>query len=408
MSKWYWIRISLLAALLVTVGGYLGYLGLKKLGPVGPDYVADARAGMPVVEAVYRYKAEQGVWPLYLDELVGAYLPEAGVLAEWDYAPGLYMQRGNGAYGSGLRYDFVPAVEGWKVVSSDGQVRPLGVAQGRGAPKALPREQVIANMLAVLERRTREEKWDLGHYRQLASAYVALGRRDDAERTVMRAYAQLNEASWPRLALATLDILPPATGVAGTMAATGSAPDLVTVPAATQGDAAGALAAYARRQDSFLAWYTLAAYYRAAGEMGQAEAAIKEAAKHKVELPAHDLHHFVQPQAFAYDAGRLAYNAGAFEAALAIADAWIDYAENPERLEGSAHALRAAALLALGRTGEAQEAMKAADAAAAKGALYAKNLDALRGAVGRGDRAFRWDMGTSPAAYEAFVAGVLP
>lgn len=119
-----------------------------------------------LVEAVYRYRNDRGLWPQYLDDLVPEYADDTGP-TEWRYfwskyaadsAPTLHL---DGPYHMSLTYHFpfvalAGKTEGWEC-SFEGDRLPVAVVQTIPEPPRMPRGERITRILAELERRVQRE-----------------------------------------------------------------------------------------------------------------------------------------------------------------------------------------------------------------------------------------------------------
>lgn len=103
-------RLLLGCALLIAAALYVPWDGLYRLWST--DQTALAREGLPIVQAIYDFRAQHGHWPSSLDDLVPQYLPArpAGV---WSYSHGTLL-RYIGLPHTFIGYDFSQPEDGWQ------------------------------------------------------------------------------------------------------------------------------------------------------------------------------------------------------------------------------------------------------------------------------------------------------
>jgi hypothetical protein len=257
----------------------------------------------------------------------------------------------------------------------------------------MPAETLAEHELQELDRRIVNDHGYMGHWRAKASVLLKLGRTPEAKAAIAGAKASNDNHFWPRLAEASLALQNPFASTSAPAAAAAPA----SAPASTWPQPAANFEAWARANPTFTHYYYLSLLDRTAGRDAEALAAIEEALKQPVAASADD----TAPTAlYLWDMARFALAQGKYDLVLKITDAWQKNASYPQREEDSYLALAAAAKLAKGDPAAAEAELK--KLAARKTVTWAKNIDALRAAVERGDTKFRYDPGPNPPPYQVF------
>ncbi|MCL2641436.1 MAG: hypothetical protein FWD53_11360 [Phycisphaerales bacterium] len=371
---WRFFRFGLWGIVFIALALYLfGSTDWAKLFGRLPTYADWIEEGTPIVEAVYQFKAERGLWPEYLDEMVPGFLSaEEFKRAEeqgWHYE--LVLQDGRPGLSRPIKemrrahvgFDFDINKPSW-IVFGDIAKKDRRVLKVTTPPvmKALPRDVLVNNMLVELDRRIRRSSGQIvmGYRREKISLLLAEGRDAEARGQLVEARRSNEYHFWPRLAEVKLD-----------------------------GEASLAeFVAWVQANPSFTHWYYLSVAYRWAGRDAEALAAIEEASKLPAVVSKED---FDKTAFFLWDMGRFALRHEKWDLVLRLTEAWGQLPFDSRRLENSYLALSAAAKLATGDVAGAKVDMRSLRDD--KLATWAGNLDALEAAIKKGDRTFRYDPG---------------
>jgi hypothetical protein len=358
-----------------------------------PTYSAQIAEGQPIVDAIYRFKAQRGLWPQYLDDLAPEFLPKAPSL-KWNYqvlpggdGPSLAMRIGDNGQDT-LGYDFDPANPSWRALEGYGDrvLKRLPPPNPLTRPASDPSAMAMRQLQELDRRIAREPLW-MEHRRAKAAILHALGRTDQARAVIAAAKTSNDNHFWPRLAEATLDLPAPATP--GTTTTTG--------PAVTWPSSAVAFEVWVRAHPTFTHFYYLSLLDRLAGRNTEAFAAIEDALKQTIAADEDD----PSPTVFyLWDMARFTLSQRQYDLTLKITDTWLKTQAHPKREEDSNFALSAAARLAKSDFPGAEADLR--KLTARKTATWAKNVDALRDAVTRHDTAFHYDPGPNPPSYQVF------
>jgi hypothetical protein len=413
---WWWIRLALFIVMFLGLGVYLfqatpwrRWIGLA------PDYSPLLERGNRIVDAVHAFRARHGLWPQYLEDLepVDPSLLEPpprslGGAGRWFYD---LTQVPDDTAPSGLRvlpslsirlpegprahvgYDFDPLDPVWHFFGNIEEKR----VPYRPPPSATrPAADQLAAALAEMDRRIGREPGDVEHRRALSGLLMSAGRVDEVRAVVAEAARDFPVSYWPRLAAAVLD-LPPASGgpVPGAPADTAPATPLPSsLPPAVQ-----AFAQWVQGKPAFTHWFYLSHLERAAGRPDAAAAAMAAASRLPVEVATDD------PNTAAYylwDMTRWALESKRWALAIELADAWQQAHVDKAVADASYLPLRAVARLATGNMAAAHADLAAFDELPAPRRAWAKNIEALRDAVGRGNVGYRYSPGKLPGAFEVF------
>ena len=402
---WWWFRLALLCVVTLGLGTYLlvatpwrNWLGLA------PDYSAQIAQGDPIVTAIYGFKAERGLWPEYLDDLVPEYLPKAPG-RQWFYElsssgrphgqPRELPSLSTAATQEGLSrahlgYDFDPTSPAWRIFG-DADQRIIRKGRPTGAPTTqLSADERTARQLKELDRRLQKEPGILDHWMDKAGLLVSLDRLSEASTVVDEASMNLPESAWPWLAQAALDLRQHKASTRESSPETGAA----TLPAPIE-----QFKQWVNDHPSFTRWYDLYWLCRQWGgpdSQNLATDAARQALGQAIEVDSDDRHIAAY---YLWDLSRWALKTGQWDLALAICQTWEKAHADGRVHEQSYLAIRAGAELAKGDLTAARADIEAAQKA---GPIWAKNLDPLATAINRGDRTFKYDPGATPGELEVF------
>jgi hypothetical protein len=351
-----------------------------------PTYSAEIAEGQPIVDAIYRFKAQRGLWPQYLDDLAPEFLPKPPSL-KWNYqlrpgegGPSLAMRIGPSGTDT-LGYDFDPVHPSWRAL--EGYHDRVLKRASPPPPTTLPASTLAEHELKELDRRIVNDHGYMGHYRAKASLLLKLGREKEARAVIAVAKVSNDSHFWPRLAEAALDLRPAST-TAG-------------VPAPSWPESAQDFEKWVRATPTFTHFYYLSVLDRLANRDAEAIAAIEDAFKQPIAAAEDD----PSPTAFyIWDMARFALAQKQYDLVLKITDAWKKNQAYPQHEEDSNLAFSAAAKLAKSDFAGAEADIKMLTAR--KTPTWAKNIDALRDAVQRHDIAFRYEPGSNPPPYQVF------
>ena len=172
------------------------------------EATAWAERGRPVVEAIYRYKHAQGLWPQRLDDLVPRFAT-AEQVEPWDYwwshwggwevSNRTQFPQGCAAY----RKDRFGT--GWVRSLREGE-EPLAVEQPVPEPEAVAEEELDRRILAELRRRIEREPGEMAHAQGLVSRLIRGGSLQEARSECEALVARFQDRWWPRAALALIDV----------------------------------------------------------------------------------------------------------------------------------------------------------------------------------------------------------
>jgi len=323
-----------------------------------------AERGKPVVEAVYRYKHTQGLWPHRLDDLVPRFATAAQVepwdywwshWGEWEVSNRTQFPGGCALYRKG-RFG-----TGWVLSLREGE-EPLGVEQPVPEPEAVAEDELDRRILAELRRRIEREPDEMAHAQGLISRLIRHGRLQEARTECEALVARLPGRWWPHAALALIDVK------------LGSEDEAVR--------RLTAWVAQARRAETYL---LLARFCEPLGRHGEALAAVRAI----VELGRIGETERFTPSAILYEGACYALGRGEPKLVLELCDLWEQEASYSEQ---SYHALRAAAHLALGHFGEAKAHHAKAVEKRRRQVTWASHLDELGQAIAARDTGFRYTL----------------
>ncbi len=393
---WRTFRFFVLGAAFVLLGVYLFAFTpwREKLGWM-PGYEETRKSGDVVVEAIYRFRAETGLWPEYLEDLAPGYLAERPSPA-WNYVlteAGPALATPTGATRTSVGFDFEAGV--WRVAGiSDNRVLGAGPGtQGVAGTGTGRSGERLVKELRELDRRIAREPEVMEHRREKATVLRAAGRRGEAEAVVREALLVQGEHFWPHLALAVMDV------EGGGGAATRGA---ASEGGATWGEGpAGmaALEAWTRGHPSFTHFYYLSLAWRMAGERVAAAGALREALKQPAVLGEDD------PNVLAFyffDGARFALQAGEAELALALCEAWEKAIAGTARADRSDLVMRAGAHVAL-KDVEGAARDLAAWEETGRPAAWCDHVEKLRAAIAGRDTGYVYDPGAAPPPYRVFA-----
>jgi tetratricopeptide (TPR) repeat protein len=317
---------------------------------LGPDLSPfDAEQNRYVAQAICDYRAENGMLPYSLDDLVPNYLEQtpSNTSVRWKHRC-LRLDLH-------IIYSFCEDKEGWTATIDLPKVVPTRPALGG--------DTLIRARLAEYDRRIARAPTNADHYIDKIAYLLSLNRRSEAHATCEAAAAALPDRWRPQVGLAVL------------------------AEPADRRLAETQLRAWLDKHPTFIHYWYLYRYYRDIDRHNDAIDALREAVKYPREDRTDDSD-FV-PDAYAFDAAKYAYQQRQYELVLEITRVW-----SPRReAESNSAVFQAAAELALGRVDEAKTDIdfflnkhKGSD-------LWSENLRELRRAAAAGNRSFVYDPG---------------
>ncbi len=370
---WRHFRLGLFVVVFIGLGIYLGFTTpwRRVFGPA-PDYAAVVRDGDPLVAAIYRFRAENGLWPEYLDDLVPRYVAATpGPTWYFTVEEGASLATTVDADQTHVGYGFDAVHPGWRVFGNNG-TRTLRDDTGAAAthPAAASPEKRTANALAELDRRIAREAALVEHRRSKAAVLVSLHRTTEAREVIEQAAHDFPDDAWPEQALAALDPTP---------------------------DAVAAFAKWDAEHPSFTHDYYLSLLYRMVHDEDRALAAMAHAMTLFIEIGSDDTHILAF---YLFDMARYALVRKQYPLVLRITDAWQKESMAHHVEENSYLPLRAVAELALGDRAAAEKDLAMLETL--KTPTWARHIEALKTALASDDRTFVYDPGNAPPPFDVF------
>ncbi len=386
-SLWRNFRYAVLLGGFVLLGAYLfmttpwhEYIYGK------PTYSEVIVEGQPIVDALYRFKTERGLWPQYIEDLFPDYLPQRPDTA-WYYTltpqgPSLAKARSTDKRRTHIGYDFDPRSPTWRAFGdSDNRVLQTlpPPATSTSAPSS---EQRLANSLAELDRRIVREPGDMDHWRHKVSILRKAGRIPEAQTVIQEALTRYPANFWPRLALAALQF---------------ETFNNTTSPT-TFPDVTSEFDQWTKDNPSYSHSFYLSVLHRLANNDPAALATLEKMPALPMQLLAGDDQSL---DYYAWDASRFALAQQRWDLVVALCDQWQKTVEDGNAKQYSFLPIRAAARLALGDFDKAQADVDRLRAENVN--TWSKNEPALEAAIKAKDKTFRYPPGPLPAPYSVFA-----
>lgn len=345
---------------------FLRYLSLggRLMPPTTEEFVALAKQYTPMVQAIYDYRAEHGVLPEELDELMPQYIPS--ILKEHDTGMGVdRVWIHADAPHTAIYYSFELGSEGWHVggdMADNGHLGDVALPLPKQATTrpALNAEVLVRARIAEYDRRITSNPNDLHRHSEKIRYLLSLSRTAEARAASDAAAKADANWWWPQMAIARL------------------------ADPAQRESSGRRFRAWADEHPSFNHYYYVARYCREVGQHGAALSALHQAVKH---MPART----TSGNALAFDAAKYAYEQHEYELVLEITRVWVQM-----QVSGDVYAFKAAAELALGRFDEAQADADLVANGKTTQPVWARNIDKLRAAAGEKNRSFQYDPGADP------------
>jgi tetratricopeptide (TPR) repeat protein len=317
--------------------------------PTDAENRATAEAAKPLLDAIYRFNHQNGLWPNDLDELFPKYVKKEQV-AGWRF-----NTRQNG-YWTMINYSGFPhtAVQfrylkdkggQWEVSWGDGQAE-LKVPYTPPAQDKLPADEVNKNLLTTMTKRIERYPGQIIHHKGLVTLLMERELYAEAHNACKKCLEIWPDIWWPNVTLAVLDIR-----------------------LGSKEEAEKRMTAWVEKHKDFIHYYFLAHYCKASGDTKKALAALNRA----TELPI--IHDWDSVYSGRKDTGEtliwsnevylryaaiLAYEGKQIDLCLAVCKRWEKYLKEEKRYGDPGHAIFRAACLV--NQGKGAEAVKLIDA----------------------------------------------
>jgi hypothetical protein len=344
--------------------------------PSPEEDLAAARDGQPIVEAIYQYREDVGVWPRGLGDLVPTYLPEEpqGWRHVWAQHGYWSLTCFAGYPHSAVRFSVGPDTPGgWKVTGGDWDADLAG-APGEPRPDPADPQERHRRFVREMRRRIAGEPDDIDHRRKLIDVLVERGELAAARQECRECRDQFPRHWWPVLMRAILD------------------------HREQRDQPERLLKEWAEQRGDFWHRYLLAQFYLLTGQDERGHAELQVAARSGM-LPR--TAEISRPDAAAWRAAALLLAKEDYHSVLALCGHWEDYWRR-ERGDISFFAFRAAVYLKLGEFDKAREQIETADRKRL-GREWAELVN-LRRAVRERDRDFTYDPGRSAGEFTVEVS----
>jgi tetratricopeptide (TPR) repeat protein len=245
--------------------------------------------GNPIVESMYRYKNENGIWPQYLNDLVPKYLKTVPD-KHWIYSSTLTCPAYPYIYYAGskvplrLGYSFENQDSYWSISARESG-RQLGI-KPQFTKAALNPEQVKQNMSVELHKRIAREPNEIAHYKILLSLLFKNGQYQDVVAESESGIRTMHENCWLRVAQA------------------------LALSRLGNENGGNILEEWVKNNPSFFNYYHLAYYWRTRNNSEKALEALKNAAKYEPTTPSYTryMHWFYGKEAAYYAYCHQAYD----------------------------------------------------------------------------------------------------
>ncbi len=339
------------------------------------DFAALARQNQYIVQAICDYRADHGMLPQNLSDLVPGYLSSLpGPMVFFD-ADSLDIPAN--APHTGVYYSFRPGQEGWYVGGDFGN-GALPVPKVASTRPSLNGETLITTRVAEYDRRIAADPKRLQNYVEKLDYLYSVNKTGQVLATCQVAARKFPQWWRPKMVTAMLA-------------------DSNSRPAAEAG-----LRSWVKANPSFIHWWYLCRYYRENGRDNEALAALENAVKYPLQNIDDD-EDWV-PAAFAFDAAAYTYQQRQYGLVLEIVRVWASPVGVYNYFDNDIYAFRAAAELELGKFADAKADAQKAVGANAQQAMWAGHLTELREAADRQDQEFVYDPGNLCGDWTLFEA----
>lgn len=333
----------------------------------------------PIIEAIYTFKSNHGLWPCSLAELVPGLLKSQTIRgADYCWQTNSWTLCGYEAFPRYiLRYEMRGRGEaGWVI---DDGVEPKRIRNGAFAlsQSAVSDAEMARRRIAVLESRIHRYPNELVHHAGLVCLYFRRGCYRDARERCLQCAKRWPMHWWPHLMLGHIDI-----------------------KLGLHDKAEQQFGMFTSPHDDLPHWYLIGQCYAAAGEMSKARRALARAARSPLPddtrfSPLNDPRLMRGGAGFAWEAAALCYNNSWFAESLAICAAWERLRMQRGYGDQSYWSLRAACYLAQNKLPEARVAIDKMLVIAKQRSVWAANVNELKAAIQKHDSRYRYDPGVS-------------
>jgi tetratricopeptide (TPR) repeat protein len=313
--------------------------------PTEAENRAVAKAAKPILDAIYRVKHQNGLWPNNLDELVPDYVKRDQV-AGWNYVTRQdgYWRLTNyaGFPHTAVQYRFLKNKAGrWEVSWGDGEAE-LGVAYTPPSLKEPAPEAVAAKTRETILRRIERNPKQIVHHKGLISALYRKEQFKEAREACLKCLERWPDLWWPNVMLSLID---------------------VRLGRTKEGEER--LLAWVKKHNDFHHWFFAAHFYEAAKEKEKCAAALRKAAQSPLdtlwvqEEDTGQIFGSLAGDSSAWYAALTAYRLERLDVCLTVCDRWERYIKN-EKLYGGPgfNIFQAACYLNQGKFDEATAAIE--------------------------------------------------
>lgn len=367
MKRFFIVIVCISIALLFTFFALRFMLMGRFTAPTTTEFVAIAQRHQHLAQAISDYRADHGVLPRTLNDLVPEYL--SSVERDWrvSFNGRDVLTIHADVPHTGIYYRFY-GEEGWFVGGDFGN-GPLPLPKVSSTRPVRQASEVDRSRLVEYDRRIQADMKNEGElkrsYRDKIAFLVSRNRTTEAIEVCRAAIKQLPD--WWRPRMSVLYLLP----------GDGRAADEI------------AFLNWVDEKPTFMNYWLKSKYLRDQNRQADAIAALGQAAQSSLAVQDSDASWV--PDAFAFDAAAYACRQAKPELTLSITEVW----EKPRGAytyhNDNLHAFRAAAYLALGNFDQANANLERVMKASKSQGLWARNLDLLAAAVNSKDQSFVYD-----------------
>jgi tetratricopeptide (TPR) repeat protein len=385
MAKRWPIAAGILFTTTVTV---VGLLCLMRLWP-GKRWPADkpptdaenravAESAKPILDAVYSFKNQNGLWPSDLNELVPEYVKKE-LVAGWRYTTrddGYWtLMNFAGFPYTAVQYRYLKGNGGqWEVSWGEWQAE-LQVSYTPPDLKERTTEEVTRKMQEIVLKRIEMNPKQVVHHKGLISALYRKEQFQEAKQACLNCLKRWPDLWWPNVMLSLIELRLNRTK-----------------------EAEERLLAWVKKHDKFHHWFFAAHFYEAAGEKEKCTAALRKAAQSQLDtlwVEWEDTgEHLgsVSVDSSAWYAALIAYRVGELDTCLEVCDRWERYIKKQKYGAPGFNVFQAACYLNQGKFDEAKKAIE--EAVKPPPPNYGYHLDKqiakLREAIEARDKKFRY------------------
>ncbi len=318
----------------------------KRQPPTKEENLAVAKRGTPIVNSVYQFKHENGLWPDSLAELAPKYVDDSKCLG-WSFQSshnGRWTLTNSDGFPHTVVNYFHPqdGKAEWQVSSGEEQAA-LGLAQEVPIFPSVDVKELAKKSKTLILQRIQQKPKQMIHHKGLISILYSKGEFNEASEACEKCLKRWPKTWWPRVMEA-----------------------MISVKLGKTKEAEERFVAWVNEYDDFNHWFCLSQFYHTAGQKENCAVALQKAVKSKVgdtrvtwneteensgTLTASDT---------AWYAALLAYRENNIELTLAVCDHWDAYRIQWNQLPW-VHPLRAACYLKQGKMVEAKRVIQEMD-----------------------------------------------